>query len=61
MFAVLLLLVRGLPTWLACRGEPAPAERGALGEADAVALMGAGMLSLVLLPIVGIALAARRG
>ena len=36
-------------------------ERGTLDEADALALVGAGMLSLVIFPIVGIALATRRG
>ena len=78
-FALLFLLVRGVPAWWLYRDDLPPSERralalmsaaalplvvaitevavesGRLAEQDAVALVGAGMLSLLAYPLLGIA------
>ena len=84
-FALLFLVVRGVPTWLLHRGAlerrerlalalmaasalplvvaitEIATERGTLGEAEAVALVGAGMLSLLAFPLLALARLPARG
>lgn len=84
-FALLFLIVRGMPAWLLYRGEIEPGERaplalfsaaalpllvaiteigtsvGVMRAQEASALVGAGMLSILLFPLAALTLRRRRG